>query len=256
MENKVTVIAKDGVARIGSDFHVLEDESSYVFETDSVEDFKKYVVDSNVPDTRICFTYGKAIAFNPEEAHQTSRELAVLKLSEHALLGVLSNVILKKQSLEQMEEFLMKMRPYLDDNGLFLLSNIRDFRVSKILKIERQKTKNANYTYHISRQSAADDFTPPEKIAFIIPIYNHIAETVRIEMEVLFDFSEVEDDNEKKSVETVFTLFNYQFTEHVQWLKKEITTRELNTLAFEKFWGDVSLNKATDSWKYQKNGVQ
>lgn len=257
MENKLTVVARDGVALVGSHFHELKDESKAELATTDIESFLKFV---KAKAGVIFYDYQTITAYNSvAEVTNNTAPISSCTLCVTDILRTLQAKNNRGMSLEEFETFLLTFRPYLDQKALDLLSNLRDFRVSKVTDIERQKDNKGNYKFSISRQAnAKTQFEPPEKISFEVSVFEHLPDTITVPMEFSFDYKEIEDedDESKHTVQMVFTVRNMQLDELFKARCKEIVQEVISGLSAEKYWGALKIHKLNDSWKFKENPLR
>jgi hypothetical protein len=250
---KYVVVAKDGQALIGSHFHTLEDKSCNEFVTESINDLATYIKD----------TAGKVVIFYdddvvtampemcalPQTESRYLRPVAVCNLLKTSYFKQLKNALGKDMGIVEFERFMTVFRNNAGTDGKALLDNIRDFRVSKVVSVDRKKDNRGNVVFGYRRESAGtDDFQPPEKIKFFIPVYEHIDDKGFFGCDFIFDYKEVGD-----SVQLVFRLENLNWEDEAAKACEGIIKDALAKIEVPKYRGKVVLHEATDAWKYKSN---
>jgi len=240
--------SKNGKLLMGSDFHVLKDETEIGLNTSDMDSFLSYLEDFK--DYSVTYDEDHASAV-PKKYGYHDNIIARCGMQISNALDKIKTMLNYQLSLERFEYFLLYMKPFLDEGGLNLLALSRDFKVSKLTKIVRKKERNGNYHFMISKESADnEDFEPPETISFHIPIFKHVDTSHKFTFDFEFDYKL--DDGEPN---VFFKFFNAQFETQLKEFQKELMVDLLSSLKCKKFWGDIMIHKQTDSWKYQENRI-
>jgi len=260
MENKINIQSKDGKLLIGNAFHVLEDESIQTYETDDIESFLKYVKMAEKSEFKFLYIYTEDSIeawFGLNEKIRNNRALAVCQLQPSSILTYLEKHMnmSRGMSLDDFEKFLKTLLPYGNANGedyLKLLSELKDFKISKVLKIERNKDQAGNYSYLVQRKSdGKNDFIPPQTLVFQVPVFRLMADKIMpVELNLSFDFSD-----QGEGVKMVFTLECIMYQDLLFACQKAIIEEKLSKLS-NKYWGETKVVELTDAWKYQENYVK
>jgi hypothetical protein len=246
---KMTIVAKDGVARIGNDFHVLEDRSLAEFITNDIEAFKSFLKgEFNL------FYNGEIVqAYAPVMATQNTKPLATLALAETDAMEYFTSVLGRNFDESQFELVLLGLRPFMKQEGLALLSNVRDFKITKVSEFQRKKDNAGNFVFSYARKSAGNnDFVPPQFLNFSIPIFENMPDRYEAKAEFLFDYTEVKL-GDGIAIKLMFQLRILQFTDELKERKNEILEAALQSFKQPKFRGEYKLHSQTDAWKYKQN---
>jgi len=249
MEARINVIAKDGLARIGNDIIQLVDESASTYHTDNVSDFRKFLSENPRKKGVLFYNECKVTSVSQGPKWNTVPD-AVLTLKNSTILSRLISTHQKKISLKEFELFLLAFRNYTGSVELSLLSQLKDWRVSKMTEIIRSKDKKGNYTYLVKREDGNGGFDPPEQITITIPIFGHIDHDACFIFDLFFDFEE-----RNGEVTTYFQIMNYTFDDELFQHRKRILESELASILCPQYWGEDELVRTNDLWKYQSNGV-
>lgn len=258
MENKVTVIAKDGQAtvKIGADMIVLKDCTKSTFHTHLIDEFINYV----------CKSYQCVIYANDKSLHACRLDqpveyntipVAICNLEFHPKTVFLTNKI--KQGnwvhLKEMELLLDCLKDGLCSKGIQLLKYLRDFKLSAITDIERQKDNRGNYINSIKRtvrgKEEKNDYEFPEKIQFNIPLFNYDEHRVTVEVELKFDFQVVGEE-----VKLMWNLINFDLDTQLNEYAKAYIVSKLKEGGYEFYWGTFNIVPQTDEWCYLQNQVE
>lgn len=257
-ETRINVIAKDGEARVGKTFFTLNDESAATFVAESFEDFKAYVGTFKTQRVGLFYNNVGIMAYDMDTVDtevRTAEPLASFKWQLSAIAELICSTNGRKMDRDSAERFFRRVAGYGDDKILDLLSRIKDFSVSKKLKIDRKKDGRGNFTFLVSRESAgSDDWTPPEKISFDFPLFEMIPNKVKLTMDFSFDFH-ADDDDDDESVKLEFLLEDLAIKENIQRQKNEVIQAIIKDLPGTRYCGGLAIQKRTDSWKYQESTI-
>ena len=249
-KQKIVIKPTGDKVLVGSHFHELKDETVATYETDNIPVFFKYLEDIGEP--AIIYYNLSNVKAMPKESNRYGNALAFLSLQHTPPYMKLANIRGNKMSLDGFEMNLNILKPYMDANGLELLANLRDFKVNRIQKVVRQKDRQTgNYSFQVSQEGAGkDDFTPPAKVKFEVPLFTHIPDTLVADLDFEFSFKANEDE-----VNLYFILNSIQFPEIVENRHKEILNQYLKTQKCPYYWGDLVTDTHDDSWRYKKNEI-
>lgn len=247
MNNTFKVTAQGDTLLLGSSFHTLNDETVDVFETDNMDAFAAFMKGRENVNL---FYNEKSVHAMPFKVNRFGDPVAKLNLYPTNALERLRSRIGSKMTLNNFEEFLFEMREYLGENSLMLLSKVKHLMVTKVVKMEREKLQNGDFTFAISSKAEKGSFTPPEILEFEVPIFRHLDHSRIFSVSLFFDFQQTDE-----AVVMTFTMKSPTFSEELEQSQKEIVEEELLGLDFHKFWGSLQVNRRDDSWKYIKNGI-
>lgn len=254
MENrsiKVKVVnPAEGPIKIGNDVIELNDHTSTIFKTNSIDDFRMYLKECD-PDGEtndIYFNRSKIGAY-PVNVSRQSEMAAVCSLETHQALKKLEEAEGKSMSREAFEDFLRYLARYGDESVLDLFSWVKNFQVKTITCIQRKKEPNGSFRLLISKEKAEkESYNPPEEITFTVPIFKFMEKEIKLSFEFYFDYTNHED-----KVETGFKILNVSMEESIEEARKEAIVQEIGSMPNKKYWGEIFLSRKDDSWKYQKN---
>lgn len=247
---------KEQVLRFGADFIKLSDATAQEFVTTDIEDFLSYVQSFGKNE-------GSVIEYNEGSvkywAHKMpgnprdSKPIATCKLTSSARLQTIQSANGKEISRDTLEQLLRKLMDNLDTAGRDLLDNVMDFNVSKVTKIKRSKQPNGNYHYSVSKESAgSDDFAPPKKLSFTIPVFDGIETDYKFTFDFGFDYSEIAGE-----VALKFKLENLNLDEAIFKARKEIIKKFLESVSeIPAYWGQRTIHVATDEWSFKRNDAK
>jgi hypothetical protein len=253
METKTVVIAKEGIAKIGSDIIVLKDQSVNKFTTDSIFDFIAFI-------NLLQLLVGKAVVFysstqlmlkeTAAAIHQSA--LAVCALSVHPILERILRNTGRALQVKELDEFLFEVRNFYGDvNAKALYDRLQKLVVKKITSMTREKDRSGNYSYSAERKDGEGSVEFPASISFMVPVFEHMEDKkVAIVFDLFIDYKEGE---EGPSIS--FTLKNPLIQEYLEGMRKSIIEEAIKEITLPKLWGTLATIEQTDSWQYQKNGI-
>lgn len=249
VQKGINIQAADGKLLIGNHFHILEDESKPKYTTNDIKAFNQYVQDTGEADNfNIIFDESSCVAW-PNVAARNSVPLAVCHLHKSAVLKFLLEHTKSSMSIDTFEELLALLLPYaVGEDIMALLSNIRDFHVNKVMNVERSKDNAGNFKFVVQRKAGNEDFKPPEKVKFSIPIF-HLLDDDKAEIELDFQFNYKENGDEMR---LIFILKSLTLEEQVFKGQKNIMEKYLAGYK-QRYWGDLEIVEKDDSWKYKDN---
>lgn len=250
MEQRVTVVAKDGEAKVltGNHFHTLKSESKGTYHTDNLYAFSAYMKNKK---GKVFFDEDTVSAWPEGDNHsRSSVPVASCSILETGLLKRARKLADVTFNLESVEEVLMPFRNYLDDDGAKVLLSGRSLRAGKVTDISRSKDNAGNFHFNVKTESAGkDDWAPPEQFCIKVPVFRHLTDSVKLE----FDFS-VSYHTSGDGPVVVLSFKKFDMDDVVDIEKKAILERFLEKLGLPAFWGDFDVKHYDDSWKYQSNG--
>lgn len=251
--SKIRIEAKDGLALIGSAFHVLEDKTASTFKTDSLEFFIQKTQEINSTLTGCSVYYqDSSIQIIQNQIDRYSVPLLECNLSLSDALNRLIKNIGRKQSRDDFEEFLVSMKPYLMDDSRFLLSQVRDFSLNKVTSMNRKKEKNGDYLYHyVTESTGKDDFDPPVIVPFRIPIFKGVESEMVINFDFDFNYRQAGDE-----ILLTFCLRFPDFDEYISKIMRDILSEALECISLPKYYGVLDMVKMSDDWKYKENTIK
>lgn len=259
---KLTINAAGEKLLLGSDYIQLKDESQQALHTDDLPTFLEFAESQANYDEHGNPADGYAITFNEDEATlhsgwktsaRENRNLATCKFKESPYLSLLSNVNGKNISLKALSDLMKALREFSGTNEHDLLSNLSDFKVNKVLKINRMKGPNGDLAFSVVRESAGvNDFIPPNTLKFNVPVIDGLTDTVVFEFDFSFDFEQVQD-----QVELQFKLQNWSLPIRIAQAKKMVILSYMTKVKdIPAFWGRRDIKLATNEWAYKTNGIR
>ncbi len=254
-EIKPVIVAKDGVARVGSDIIELEDKSANAFTTDDLDSFIKYI--STIQMTPLgdygIFYSSEQVEFKRLKPDYSSISAATCKLEVYSILDKIMWVENKVLSIDALDEFLYDVRGYYCDSAAKeLYDRIQKLSVKKIEHITREKDRQGNFSYSVERKDGEGSVEFPASISFMVPVFQHNEnDKVPLVFDLFISFSSA---NESATIS--FQLKNPRLQEIVKVARKAIIEKAFTGLPEPKyptFWGVLNTTRQTDSWKYHKN---
>jgi hypothetical protein len=248
----LNVVAADGktpaMVLLGNAFHELKDQTVAQYNTDSLNDFIEYVKSQVLPKSTIYFSED-TVALYPENIDRHTHAIARCELSESSYLRLVQSKINSKIGIGQMDDFLSTFRDKINKDGVELLDKVRDFKVSKVTTIQRQKLQTGDYMYNVKREGAGQgDVQFPEKVVFTVPLFENLDDTIEIEAEVWFDYEEA-----ANGPVCSFMLRNLDIDNHVAQAKKDTVLDALEQIKIPKYWGSIEKHVQDNGWMYKEN---
>lgn len=253
MEQKINITAKDGEATVltGAHFHELEGFVSTQFVTTNIKAFVDYLK----PMMEYITVYHDSMSIRAFSNRLTKYEdqVAYCGLNRTKKLKKVVSVNDCAHGLSDMEKFLDSIKRDIDGKGTDLLSRTRDFRMSAVTDVQREKDGKGNYSYSYSRKnkSREDDVKFPETITVTVQLFENHPDVIEIPLDVYFDYVTHED-----SVDVFFTLTNYDIEELIEDASKAIILSFLTDISAPVFQGTLQVEHMTDSWKYKSNKTE
>jgi hypothetical protein len=245
--------------RVGRGYITLQDQSEESYRTDHLDSFLAVV--ENLKGSHL--ESGMILIYTADEVYLRSslfhenprveRELALLTLKESPELRLVQNINGRKLPLKEFEQVLRRLRRWMGPSVTDLIDHIRDFRVSKVTKINRKKQKNGDYTFLVSRESNGDDdFLPPNSVPIRVPLFADQPQcTVDIEMDFEFDY-----DARAEEVSTSFMLECLSLDDAIRRANIEAVAGLLADTGIKAVRGHIDLQLKDDSWSYMDNGPE
>lgn len=241
---------------IGRAFVELNDFSEQKFSTTDLNDFCKYVKASIGPNEKV----PRPVIEYDETGLRAFRNLfSVDPRNDNAFAYCRLSTAPRLERLIQkngnwmprgdLETLLQGLKENLSTAGLELLDNIKNFSLSKITKVKRQKQKNGDYSWSVTRESAGtDDFVPPDALIFEVPIFSMIGVSKeQIKFDFNFDYTECSDGN----IELKFKIENLNLADNLFEIRRKIIKEEVDKIDIDSFWGSRGILIQTDEWKYK-----
>lgn len=257
MENKVTVIAKEGQAKVlvGNDIIQLLDLSNSTFKTDNIAAFFDFCDGclSDSPNLLALFYNLSSVVLTHKYSNRNTVETAICRIVQSEQLSRLENVLNKDASLGDFEEFLTQYRDALAPSGKQLLSYLKDFKMSKITNVERFRDSQGNFSYKVSRnrQTSTDNNVEiPEHLSFTVPLMDQVDSLATFNLDLFFTWKETDD-----GLALAFRLRSFVFQSEKKRQFKEVIESYLKKLSFPKYWGEIEVTKLDNSWSYRENRV-
>jgi hypothetical protein len=259
---KIVVQASGDQVLIGNAFHTLSDETRAVYETNVLDDFVRFVTDRTSVDERtlreggvappLLIYYNHTVVEVYAAANPTRHTIPMARcnLEVSSILLTLLNNLGKPLEIGAVETFLRSLRPYLSNEALMLLDNAKDLKISKVVKIEQTKDNAGNITFAYKREAAAGqgDFTPPQVVAFRVPVYEGIEFTTEIETEFFFGYNDSDG-----IVSTSWKFLAPLAGEIVKVAKRKAIEEALGELMKIARYGTLSIKVSDDSWRFKEN---
>lgn len=241
---------KSDFVRVGNDIVELEDHSTCIFSTNSIEAFKDYLQkeDPKGAENNIYFNQFSVQAF-PCEPDCYSKTTAICKLEISKQLQLLKNAEGSSMDRDQFENFLRCVGKYGDDSVMDLFSWVKNFELKTINSIQRKKDHDGSFRLLISREKAEkESYSPPTEVSFSVPVFKMMENKIKLSFEFYFDYANYED-----KITTSFKIINVELDELIHEAQKEIVLESIKDIQNKKLWGSISLEVQDDSWKYQEN---
>lgn len=259
MENKTVVVAnKEGVALLGTHFHLLTDESSTTFETNSFVDFIQYIqmVRIKNKDFGIFFNNKQVVAISLLPSYN-NKPIATCSLNTSTPLSWVESLTSSGMvKLSDLELVLYKLRNYFDGTAAkMLFDRTREFKLEKITRVEMKKDNQGNYMYSVVRKGSPEDVEPIERISFRLPVFDGMKlpeHEIEIDLDCMMEFKEIEG-----SVIIGFRFLNPELQDIIRNRMIEIIRDSLKPVDnLPKFWGSMECNNKTDLWRYSPNPIK
>jgi hypothetical protein len=255
---KIVLFPKDGEPvkiLTGTDFHTLEDRTLSTLKTNDLMSFVEFVNKLELTDkekihVQVIYNDKKCVAWPCVESFEyLTQPIAECDLSASVYIQRLSKFSSEKYSLDTLEDFLMSMRGFLDDEGKKLLDDVRHFSMEKLTSISRERDNAANYAFSVTvKDSGKSAFVLPKTIAFKVPVFDMLASgtndiTIMFEPRLKYTVGQ-----EGVKVEMSFQCFDFDDILHR--VQKKVVEEQLTALYSPKYWGEITVTRKTDSWRY------
>ena len=256
LETKIVMVSKEpGQALLGKHFHVLNDNSQQLFQTNLIDDFLKYLdwwkTQGGQPGSVVLFYSEAGIHALIGNPGYNDMGIAECKLNDSPIMNLIIARYSDAMDIETLERFLYAIRPYWDKDCKELYDLVRDLSIKKILKVERRKDNSGNFLLSVQRKDDRDDVPPEQKITLLnVPVFNLHEETSTFAFDVRMNFVQHDE-----SVDISYELLSPLFISDLQEKRRDILTARLKQQDIPYYWGSAQLYKATDAWKYKENGI-
>lgn len=261
---KANIIPPDGKLLLGADIITLsEDYTEQTFVTDDLYDTVEWIkhMRSSEPRQDLVLEYDtktvKLWAALVSSKARTDFPLIHCNLTEHPRTTLLRQMNGKWHDLEEFEELLITLRENMaSESCADLIGSLRDFRVTKITSIERQKDpRTGDFSFQYSRvtpktgkELGPSDFEPPQTVKFKVPLFEGTKDRAEFEFDFLFDY-----ESDSGSVELKFKLKNITLAEKIKDAGKAIVTAYVSSIGLPAFWGGRAIKTHTDDWRFRRN---
>lgn len=234
---------------VGADFHTLKDHTQIGMVTSDMDSFLAYL--GKQLDPQIFYNEETCTAW-PEEIDQYTNPIAECGLKVGVILESLVAADGRKMALREFEKFLRSMLPYaIGDHAATMLAHTMDFKLQKITDISENKDQQGNFHYSVTRKAGTDQFTPPEKLIFSVPIFfPNDEDKVELVFDLEFHYQEASDEVRISFSMECLTLGQDIFK------ARKATMEKLLSKFDHKYWGKVVREKKTDEWQYKKNSPE
>jgi len=246
----------------GSAIIQLEDKSHQTFKTVDLYDFvewsKAYKKKHAEEELMVEYNDQQVKLFQDLQGSEPrfDHPNATCVLTNHARLNILTHAEGKWFKIQDFEELLTVLRENGEADIVDVIGHLRDFRVTKVTSISRQRDpRTGDFTFEYSRKKAdtgkdmgRNEFEPPQTLSFEIPLFEVVKDKSKFTFEFMFDYEESDGEYELK-----FKLKNITFVEQVKNARKAIIQSYITSLGYPAYWGERSTITATDAWKYQTN---
>ncbi len=232
---------------IGSDFHVLQDKTGQTFRTNRVEDFIRSL--DGKKDFHVLLSPDQLTA-NPVEVDRYSVPISTCSLADSEALATLRGMRNQTITFQRFTELMEQLKRFGDATTLDFISQLRAFKLKKILSIESSKETNGDFSYRMALEKGSNDFEPPSKLVFNVPVFSSIPSPMRLEFDLHFI---VDQENMAK---LAFLLKSYSFDDDVEKEQQGIINSMLDKVDAPKYWGAIEKSVKDDSWSYKANPEQ
>jgi hypothetical protein len=240
---KITVVAREGEALVGTSFIELLAGNSETYQTDNIHYFKDYL--KGVVDAKIFFQDDKVVAMPncPDDDH-VYRPLAVCEICESPEIVHIKNHSNLKYTVDLMEGILTRVRDNLNSNGISVLEFCSNGVIRKIVSVERSRDNRGNINLNIKRESGQDDYQCPKTITFKVPVIQHLLDEFEFTFDMALGLKEAIID---------LSFISLNFRNEVSKIKRNLIIRELSEIEIPKYWGELKTTRWTDEWRYKRN---
>lgn len=247
-EQKVTVIAKEGVARVGNDFFTLEDHSREKIECDSMPSFLALIgtgAGYQVYWRRV--GSGVRVEAWPESPDRYSIPVEM----DLRLHPVLADFLTMREDVMSHNDFFRFIQCFKRRTTSSLYQTLRGYKFEKITSVQVQRDNQGNYAYCISRQTPTEKKSDmvewPETVYFNLPLFEH-GHAIGFQYDFEFDYQETKD-----GVAIQFSLRNPEEGIEINNAIEKALVEDFNGLECPVINGAFEVIPRDDSWKYQEN---
>jgi len=250
---KITVVAKDGEARVGKAFIKLHGGVSKMFRTKSIQSLKNFVVsqkasDKSYPTIEIYFNEDKIIVVSLDSALPVGMlPVAECTIKESPEVCILQQYQNHKLSIDAMEGALLRLRDTMDVNAKTILDFCSNAIIRKLVSVNRSKDNKGNLNLSVKWESGQGDCGFPETIKFTVPVIECMDDTFTFEFDSRLELS--------GECNVSLSFINLNFETQLNEYKRKLIHRELKELDFPKYWGEVEIIRHTNEWLYKINGL-
>ncbi len=249
-----TNVFENPVIKLGNEIINLKDDSGFEFKTNDLPSFLRYV--KKATDKILIYRADRVSCVDkvPDYNSITSAECT---LERSQKLRILSNQNDRTMNLEEAESFFKSMRSVMEEKNSSFHKTLRNIKLNKVAKVESSKSNNGDFAYIFSMQSTdkkpggKDEFEPPEKIKFTLPVFKFAPHEIELEFDFIFDYKFIGEECRMS-----FSIENLDIDEIIEVRSREIMEDLLKDCELEKYWGACSLVKQTDLWEYYKNELK
>jgi hypothetical protein len=250
--DKVTVVAKDGIARIlhGNAYVCLNDGSKSLFETNRLEDFVQFVNRYDGQDKTVFVSSAEIAAFDlAKPATRDTRPFAHLSIRETAVLGRLSRLVSAESiSIDRLEKILYSLLEYGDAGAAALYNFTRNCNISAVSEIVRSLDDSGNFNLLVKREGKGDKkIKPVETIGFSVPVIEMHQEMFSFPFKVAMNYGV------ENGVKVDFSFFNFRFDEMKEEAIDTLIDKYFKTFdsSVHIYRGKQEVVKITDEWRYK-----
>lgn len=185
-ESKLTVHVPGEKLLIGKNIIQLEDLSSGIFNTKSLNDFVKFIGQKDPQEIAVYHDDLFLQAFPAaEKVTFATIPFAKCTLSYSPALVALLQQNNKAADLSGMTIFMRSLKKYLSVNSLGFLDALSDLRIKKIIDIVHTNDRRGNFNLQVkAEKGGSKDYEFPENLEFKIPLFDFVGSS---EIEFIFD---------------------------------------------------------------------
>lgn len=253
-DNKLNITATGEKLLLGNETFILDDETRTVFEASDAVRLAAYLegCPGGVSAFDVYIGASRIEAFDRgEDINRQSQPYGSCGISEHPIVSLLRAKNGLKMGLNDFTIFLQKVKPYLGSDSLFLLDNISDLKIQKVLSIDHKNDRRGNYNFSVKAERGNKDYEFPQTVKFNIPILKGVNGNVReVEFGFYFEWSVAEE-----SVKLNFSIENFELQVLINDLADEILEAVFESKIFFIHHGTLAIIKQSDEWKYKRNDL-
>lgn len=252
-ELKVVAVGKDGgPVLVGKHVIELHDKTTSTYHTCIIADFLRYLIGKN--PIVLYYNQDSITAMWDGVSREKANPIAVCSLKITEFMRRLVQANNGPMSIKAFRDMLFSLRMFYDKNGKDLYDRALNFSLSTVTAFEQSSDNQGNFHFRVTcEKQGAKDVNFPETVTFTVPMFELLADTMQVTFDVVLDHC-----INKEKVEISFCLKNPMLSVQVKEAQKAIIEQHLPPLSdtWKRFWGDLEVNKADDSWKYQDNGIK